>query len=170
MQRTSNPQASSFNGLLKAASFSIFLEQPKELRPCLTGVATRPPAAILSRTVYLEDPGTRSTLRDKTCLPAVGVPYIQTKSMSEAGLRLANTGEDAVRHPSKPHPLAIPHPPALMQQLVCMHESIKDRLAVPLPPTTPKHSIPSRGGQACASRQCYSICPAVSASSNISPV
>lgn len=39
----------------------VSLEQPKELRPCLTGVATRPPAAILSRTVCLEYPGTRST-------------------------------------------------------------------------------------------------------------
>lgn len=78
----------------------VSLEQPKELRPCLTGVATRPPAAILSRTVCLEYPGTRSTLRDKNMLTCSGVPYIQTKSMTEAGLRLAITGE-VCRPPSQ---------------------------------------------------------------------
>ncbi|KAL9477359.1 hypothetical protein ACSS6W_007200 [Trichoderma asperelloides] len=45
----------SFVGLCSVLAFNVasflFLEQPRELRPCLTGVATRPPVAIFSRTV-----------------------------------------------------------------------------------------------------------------------
>lgn len=68
----------------------LFLEQPRELRPCLTGVATRPPVAITQPHSCLKHSGTRSTLRDKhaTCS---GVPYIQANNFQyiyEAGLRL----------------------------------------------------------------------------------
>lgn len=111
----------------------------------------------------------------------------------------STTGEVAVRHSSKSHSLAIPHPPALMQ-LACLHACMnKSKTALPypakgvkkitaayriqiiaadrrcflspccLPPQQLKNTrleaSPSREGQTCASRQCYSICPAVNSAS-----
>lgn len=94
-----NHQASLAHAL-KLASFRL-LEQPRGLRPCLTGVATRPPVAILSRTVAwdIQEHGVLCVIN--VLLAAVFRIFKQTVlSTYEAGLRLL---------PGR-HSLAIPPP------------------------------------------------------------